>query len=148
MRAAAARMTRFSDATAMPTLHKLAEDNSPQVRRAVAVELRSRYQTNEAPLIWARLAEQFEAGDRWYLEALGLGAEMHWDRCLEAWLARAGEDAWKTVAGRRVVWRSRSTRTAEMLIALLMDEATPTDELPRLLRALDFDSGRTSTHGW
>lgn len=139
VRAAATRMTAtFDTAISQDVLEKLVDDPSPQVRRAVAIALRLHWQEGFAPALWARLAVQYDGNDRWYLEALGLAAEMHWDRCLDAWFALAGADAWRTPAGRKLVWRSRGDQTLEKLTALLADPTTPASELPSLLRSIDF----------
>ncbi len=139
LRAAAARMTnQVDEGTAEEILDNLAGDPSATVRRATAIELRRYHDKEFAPLLWARLAQQFDGTDRWYLEALGLAAEFDWDRCLNARSAAAGEDAWQTPAGRQLVWRSRGKQTLDLLLTLLADPQTPPEELPRLLRAIDF----------
>ena len=114
----------------------LAKDPSPEVRRELAVALR-RSKSAKAPRIWAELAAQHNAKDRWYLEALGIGAEGKWDACLDAYLAKVG-DKWNTPAGRDVIWRSRSKKSPELLVQILKDTATTEDQQPRYLRALDF----------
>ena len=140
VRAAAARMTaQVREPIAQTVMEKLAGDSSAQVRRAVAIELRRYAATDFAPQIWARLAEQYDGTDRWYLEALGLAAEGHWDQCLDAWLARAGEDAWRTPAGRMLIARSRGKQTLKKLAELIVNSTTPSEEIPHLLRAIDFN---------
>jgi hypothetical protein len=59
---------------------------------------------------WTELARQYDGTDRWYLEALGIGADGKWETFLPVWKQIAGE-AWKQKAGRDIVWRSR-TETA------------------------------------
>ncbi|WP_261342163.1 PVC-type heme-binding CxxCH protein [Adhaeretor mobilis] len=143
VRAAATRMTTNLDiVTAQSLLDELVDDPSTLVQRAAAIALRRYYQHSFSCELWARLAEQFDGTDRWYLEALGLSAEMQWDRCLDKWLNRVGSEAWRTPAGRKLIWRSRGTRTLEMLTALLADPATPSEELPMLLRAIDFNEAK------
>ncbi len=141
VRAAATRMTRNVDiSTAQAILTKLIDDPSAQVRRSVAIALRRYHEQEFAPRLWARLAQQYDGQDRWFLEALGLAAEFGWDRCLDAWFELAGDDAWRSPAGRMLIWRSRGTKTLEMLTSLLSDSVTSQQELPRLLRALQFNS--------
>src|SRR5205814_1555454 len=53
---------------------------------------------------------------------------------------------WKTKAGRDIVWRSRAPETPAYLAMLIADPATPTDELPRLLRAFDFQQPGPKTN--
>ncbi|MBI1913884.1 MAG: c-type cytochrome, partial [Planctomycetes bacterium] len=87
-----------------------------------------------------KLARQHDGKDRWYLEALGIGADRQWDAYFDAWLKAAGEK-WNTPAGRDIVWRSRAARTAQYLAKIISDPSTPTSELPRYFRAFDFQTG-------
>ena len=139
VRAAAASMTCEADDDALSVFSKLVGDPSPQVRRAATIALRRFDHEDYAPL-WAQLAKQFDGQDRWYLEALGLAADRHWDQCLDAWLTQIGKDDWKTPAGRMLIWRSRGQQTFDMLMTLLADPTTPAEELPKLLRAIDFNA--------
>lgn len=117
----------------------LAKDSAPEVRRELAIALRHS-KSPDAPKVWAELAAQHDGKDRWYLEALGIGAALNWDACLAEYLAKVG-DGWNTPAGRDIVWRSRSKQTPALLAKLLLDEKTSTEEQPRLMRAFDFLTG-------
>ena len=117
----------------------LAKDSAPEVRRELAIALRHS-KSPDAPKVWAELASQHEGKDRWYLEALGIGAGLNWDACLSAWLDKVGSN-WNTPAGRDIVWRSRSKQTPALLAKLLLDDTTSADEQPRYLRAFDFLTG-------
>src|SRR5262249_56595875 len=92
----------------------------------------------DVPGLWAELAAQHDGKDRWYLEALGIGADPRWDACLDAWLAAGGDV--KSPAGRDVVWRSRSAKTPELLGRIIADPSVPASELPRYFRAFDFQT--------
>lgn len=118
---------------------RLAKDPSPEVRRELAVALR-RSKSPKAPQIWGELAAQHDGKDRWYLEALGIGAEGKWDACLDAYLAKVG-DQWNTPAGRDIIWRSRGKKSADLLVKILKDESTTEEMQPRYIRALDFLAG-------
>ena len=59
--------------------------------------------------LWAELARQHDGKDRWYLEALGIGADGSGTLYLDAWLKAVG-DRWNSPAGRDVVWRSRASQ--------------------------------------
>jgi putative heme-binding domain-containing protein len=96
--------------------------------------------TSDAAAQWAELAAQHDGRDRWYLEALGIGADGQWDAFLDAWLAKVG-DGWNTPAGRDILWRSRGAKTADYLGQIIKDPATTREQLPRYFRALDFVSG-------
>ena len=118
---------------------ELAKDPSPEVRRELALALRHS-KSPQAPAIWAELAAQHGGKDRWYLEALGIGAEGKWDACLDAYLKKVG-DKWNTPAGRDIVWRSRGKKTPDLLVEILKDESTSEEDQPRYIRALDFLAG-------
>ncbi|HEX6985505.1 MAG TPA: PVC-type heme-binding CxxCH protein [Planctomycetaceae bacterium] len=113
-------------------------DDSPQVRREAAIALRQVDASAAAPL-WAELAVRHDGKDRWYLEALGIAADGQWDTFLAAWLDKVGGE-WSTPAGREIVWRSRSSQTPALLAKILSDPSVPEAELPRYLRAFDFQS--------
>ncbi|MHB8519564.1 MAG: PVC-type heme-binding CxxCH protein [Limisphaerales bacterium] len=117
----------------------LVKDPSPQVRRECAIALRHD-SSSEAPHLWAQLADQHDGHDRWYLEALGIGADKQWDGFLDAWLADVGGN-WNTPAGRDIVWRSRSKKTPALLVKIIGDKNTPETERPRYFRSLDFITG-------
>ncbi|MEX2402181.1 MAG: PVC-type heme-binding CxxCH protein [Rhodothermales bacterium] len=74
IRATAVRAVRQLDANLVPFLRRVVNDPSPQVRREVAIALRY-LDADEMPELWAELALQHDGADRWYLEALGIGAE-------------------------------------------------------------------------
>jgi len=120
-------------------LAAVAKDASAEVRRELAISLR--HSTSAAkPELWAALAMQHDGKDRWYLEALGIGAGKDWDSCLDAYLAKAG-DSWNTPAGRDIVWRSRAKKSPAYLAKILKDEKTTEEEQGRYNRAFDFLSG-------
>jgi putative membrane-bound dehydrogenase-like protein len=117
-------------------VRKVVRDPAPEVRRDAAIALR--FNTSaEAPALWAELARQHDGKDRWYLEALGIGAALRWDDCFDAWLKAVGQE-WKAPAGRDIVWRSRASRTPEYLGRIIADPDIATAELPRYFRAFDF----------
>ena len=120
-------------------MKQLARDPSPQVRRECALALRHSA-SPEAPALWAQLARQHDGKDRWYVEALGIGADQQWDAYLGAWLKAVG-DQWNAPAGRDVVWRSRAKQTPELLVKLINEPNTSEADQQRYLRAFDFLTG-------
>ena len=151
LRCAAVRMCRLTKSDVLGLCEKLSGDASPQVHRELAIALRG--MTGErADGLWAQLAARHTAGDRWGLEALGIGADSPqgfgnaapWDGRLAAWLAKAG-DAWKAPAGREIVWRSRAAATPRLLTELIGMDAVSTSESLGLLRALDFQDQAAMT---
>lgn len=117
----------------------LVNDSAPEVRRECAVALRHSSDPQAAEL-WAQLAIQYPVGDRWYLEALGVGADKQWDDFLAAYLSKMS-DPEKTAAGRDVLWRSRARQTPALLVKIIKDPQTKESEQLRYFRALDFLSG-------
>jgi putative membrane-bound dehydrogenase-like protein len=116
----------------------LLNDPDPAVRRQCAIALRHSKSTSAAEL-WAELATRHDGEDRWYLEALGIGADRNWDAFLDAYLAKVG-DQWNSPAGRDIIWRSRAGKTPELLAKIINDPATTAEDRPRYLRAFDFQA--------
>ncbi|MCG8584059.1 MAG: dehydrogenase, partial [Pirellulales bacterium] len=122
----------------LPAVAKtLISDPSPQVRREVAIMLRH-LDSPTVPNLWAELAAKHDGKDRWYLEALGIGAGDRWDECLAAWQSKVG-DRWNTPAGRDIIWRSRAKQTPALLAKII--KSSKPEEHPRYMRAFDFLSG-------
>ena len=118
---------------------QLIKDPSPMIRRECALSLH-RQPSAEVPVLWAELAKQHDGKDRWYLEALGIGADNREDDCLNAYMAAVG-DNWNTEAGRDIVWRSRSSKAPALLVKLITAPGTPEPAKQRYLRSLDFIKG-------
>ena len=117
----------------------LATDENPQVRREVALALRFE-DSPEAAKIWTSLAQQYPEGDRWYLEALGIGADRHPELFFGSWLQAVGED-WKNGKNKDIVWRMRSSQAIEKLTDLIASEVE-VNATHRYFRALDFHNPR------
>ncbi len=133
------RLVRRLKLDVLPFVQQLTHDPSPQVRRECALALRHSASPQAAKL-WAELAAQHDGKDRWYLEALGIGADRQWDRFFEAWLAKVG-GKWNTSAGRDILWRSRAAKTTEYLARIISSSSTPMQQLPRYFRAFDLLPG-------
>lgn len=139
IRGLALRYARTEKMDAVSLVQKLAKDESAQVRRECALSLRHN-SSPEAAQLWATLARQHDGKDRWYVEALGIGADKQEDKFFDAWLAAVG-DGWNTPAGRDIVWRSRAKKAPALLVKIINDKATPENEKARYIRALDFIKG-------
>ena len=133
------RIARALKLDVVPVVKTLAHDSSSQVRRECAIALHHNA-SPEAPKLWAQLAAQHNGHDRWYLEALGIGADQQWDTFLDAWLADISGQ-WETPAGRDIVWRSRSKKTPAFLAKILKDKNITAMERDHYFRALDFITG-------
>ena len=139
LRAVAVRMCRLSRGDVIGLVEKLAADPEPAVRREAAIALHG-LAGERADRAWAELAARHVAGDRWELEALGLGADGVWDGRLEAWLAKTSGP--KYGAGQEIVWRSRGAKSAAMLALIIADANVTTAQSLALVRALDFQDTR------
>jgi putative membrane-bound dehydrogenase-like protein len=138
-RALPLRYVRAENKDTIPVVKKLVNDASPQVRRECALSLH-RNTSPEAPELWALLAQKHDGKDRWYLEALGIGAATQDDRMMDAWLNKVGDD-WNTPAGRDIVWRLRSKKSPALLVKIIQHPETAKEERDRYIRALDFLKG-------
>jgi putative membrane-bound dehydrogenase-like protein len=128
-----------------PVLQTLVNDPAAEVRRDCAIAL-NQYASAKQPEFWATLANKYEGNDRWYLEALGIGAYNNWDACIKAWQdlkpsSASATDPWLDPAKRDIVWRSRSKQTPALLAAILHSDAITAETAPRYLRSFDFLTG-------
>ncbi|GAA5521578.1 HEAT repeat domain-containing protein [Aliifodinibius salicampi] len=130
------RAARQLDIDIIPYIEKLVEDPAPEVRREAAIALH-RNSSPQAAELWAQLALQHNGSDRWYLEALGIGAYGQWDRFFEAWLEEVGSE-WNTPAGRDIVWRSRADAAVPKLAQIIQDSSIDVEEKSRYFRAFHF----------
>ncbi len=146
VRIAAIRLTRTLAKTGGLDTSPLEEDralvgrllkDTPQVRREIAVSLCG---AKDIAQLWVALAQQHDGKDRWYLEALGIGAKGNEDACFDAWFAAVG-DKWNTPAGRDIIWRMRSAKTASLLAKIIQGQSVPDADKPRYLRSYDFLPG-------
>lgn len=133
------RIARELKLDVIPLVKTLAHDNSAQVRRECALALRHQ-SSPEAAQLWAQLAQQYDGKDRWYLEALGIGADQQWDLFLNAWLTLAGEKC-DAPAARDIIWRSRSKKTPALLVKIIRDKNLSALERDHYFRSLDFIAG-------
>ena len=139
LRVTGLRLARALHLDLIAPVKQLAQDPSAAVRRECAIALRHS-SSPDAPALWTALARQHDGKDRWYLEALGIGADQQDDKYFAAWLAAVG-DHWNTPAGRDIIWRSRSTKAPALLVKIITDKATSAADKDHYLRALDFIKG-------
>ncbi len=132
------RAARQVNLDLIPYLSVLVNDADPQVRREAAIALRHS-SSPEAPALWATLASHHDGEDRWYLEALGIGADEQWDTYYAAWLKLVGDKAIDNKANRDITWRSRTGLAVPQLASLATDKDIPLDDRLRYFRAFDFN---------
>jgi len=130
------RAARQLDVDIIPYIERLVRDPSPQVRREAAIALRHN-QAPKAAELWTQLALQHDGRDRWYLEALGIGAAGQRDQFFNAWLNEIETD-WNSPAGRDIVWLSRAEAALPKLAEIITDPSIDTEEKPRYFRAFHF----------
>jgi putative membrane-bound dehydrogenase-like protein len=122
----------------IPYLKILADDAEVQVRREAAIALRN-LPSPEAAEIWAQLAMKHDGNDRWYLEALGIGADNQWDHYFGAWLNKVGKKATEDMAHQDIIWRARTSRAIPMLASLASKSSEDINKRLRYFRAFDFN---------
>ena len=138
IRTLAVRLARQSSVPLLKVLKQISTDPSPKVRMECAISLTHLHGEAKAQ-VWATLAKLHVAGDRWSLEALGIGASDDWDSCLSSWLEMINNN-WDTPGGREIIWRSRAKQSAKLIAKIINNKKTPLEERPKYFRALDFQS--------
>jgi putative membrane-bound dehydrogenase-like protein len=133
------RIARQLKLDLIPIVQKLVQDESASVRRECSIALRFIHSSDKAKT-WAQLAAQHDGKDRWYLEALGIGAGKDWDACLAAFFDMK-ERPISEAAARDILWRSRAKKTPELLGRVIASEQTTLAETGRYFRAFDFLQG-------
>lgn len=130
------RAARQLNADVIHWIKKLANDQNPQVRRECILALRHN-KSPEAAGLWASLASQYDGKDRWYLEALGIGADRQWDSFFDAYLLK-NKNPLLNPAGRDIIWRARTEKALPYLAELASDKQTNLNSRLRYFRAFDF----------
>ncbi len=108
-----------------------------QVLRECLIALRHNESPEAKGLLFA-LASQHDGKDRWYLEALGIGADGQWDALLGRLLTATSNLKFSEEAVKDIVWRSRGEQSATFLSAFVQDAKTPLKDRLRYFRAFDF----------
>ncbi len=128
------RMARQHDFEVMSRVEQVLEDPDPRVRREGAIALRFSG-SSHADRIWTALAAQHDGQDRWYLEALGIGADLHWNSRWKVLSELDDDNKPSPEAQLDLLWRSRADATAPLLAEAAIEHP---DHGLRLLRALHF----------
>lgn len=139
LRSLSIRAVKRLNGDVIPVVNALKNDPNPQVRRECALALHH-HKSPEAAKLWAELAAKHDGQDRWYLEALGIGADAQWDSYFPAYLALV-KDPLKTSGGKDMVWRARTDEAIPYLSALASDATNPLQSRLRYFRAFDFNTG-------
>jgi putative membrane-bound dehydrogenase-like protein len=148
IRVAGVRLAKQLGIDRLGIVSQLARDPSPAVRRECAIALRGQISLRASEL-WAALALQHRGDDRWYLEALGIGADGDWNERFLALLRALGTPSTQSLRApvppgvRDIIWRSRSRHALPLLAQLIRDPSTAEPERLRYFRAFDFHSDAT-----
>jgi putative membrane-bound dehydrogenase-like protein len=135
----ALRGAREINGDAISLIKQLSNDADMQVRRECALALHHN-KSAEAPALWAALASTYNGNDRWYLEALGIGADRQWDKFFEAFVAKV-KDPVQGEAYKDVVWRARTEAAVPYIARLATQANIPLGQRLRYFRAFDFNAG-------
>jgi putative membrane-bound dehydrogenase-like protein len=142
LRITAIRVARNQSNDIKPLLKRLINDPSAQVRREIAVALRND-SSAEAEDLWVDLAVQHTGEDRWYLEALGIGATNKSEAMYQKWLTKVGND-WNNKVGRDIIWRLRDDQVLDKLSSLIINSPEDWKDKLRYFRAFDFHTPEKS----
>jgi putative membrane-bound dehydrogenase-like protein len=123
----------------LPYLQVLVKDPDVQVRREAAIALRD-WKSPEAPALWAQLANQHDGHDRWYLEALGIGAGGQWDSFFTAWVQLQNNPNLDGAAQKDIVWRARTNHAIPFLATFASNPDEDLSQRLRYFRAFDFNA--------
>ncbi|MCW3108783.1 MAG: c-type cytochrome [Segetibacter sp.] len=132
------RAARELNADVTGVVGRLANDEDVQVRRECLLALHHNTSPAAAEL-WATLASQ-HTGDRWYLEAVGIGADKQWDKFFAAYVNKV-KDPLQNSASRDIVWRARTDVAVPYLAKLAAEQQVALHERLRYFRAFDFNKG-------
>jgi putative membrane-bound dehydrogenase-like protein len=138
IRITAIRIVRAGGGDVLTVAGSLVQDASLQVRREMGLALHGN-SSPAAAAAWTSLALQYDGKDRWYLEALGIGAAGNWDSFFAQWQSKIGKD-WNTPANRDIIWRSRTEKAIPLLSSLI--RSSDDRDMLRYFRAFDFHQGR------
>ena len=138
IRILALRAARESKKNVIGVVKALMNDADRQVLRECALSLHHN-KSPEAAAVWASLATKHDGNDRWYLEALGIGADQQWDKFFAAFVSLV-KDPLQSPAYRDIVWRARCEQAVPYLASLANQSSDLYTRL-RYFRAFDFHTG-------
>ncbi len=113
IRITAFRAARQAGLDVIAIADALADDSSPAVRREVALAMNYQPSDKAVPIL-VKLADQYDGEDRWYLEALGIGAIGKEDALLAAWEQSGTNKSGKP--GEMIRWRLKKEPPAPIVL--------------------------------
>jgi putative membrane-bound dehydrogenase-like protein len=139
LRITALRAAAELNANLTGIIGKLINDPDEQVKRQCALALHHNM-SGEAADLWAILASKYNGNDRWYLEALGIGADRQWDKFLTAYLSKVG-DSVQGNASKEIIWRARTEKAVPYIAKFAADSSIALHDRLKYFRAFDFNNG-------
>ncbi len=133
LRILALRVLRAQGAEITGVIEPLLSDPSPQVRRAVAVALQNTTPAKSLPAL-VKLCKGYDGHDRWYLEALGLGARGK-ENQIYARLREAYPAEWNSLLG-QFIWEFRPSDSLSYLLSRLKEKGLTLQQRSEVLRCL------------
>ncbi|MBL7813711.1 MAG: c-type cytochrome [Saprospiraceae bacterium] len=137
IRCAAVRAARQGCAEVIQTVRNLFGESDAQVRRECLLALRHN-KSPEMPELMLGLMVEYDGKDRWYLEAIGIGADGRWDEILNLFQKIDPSVNLSKEVRNGIIWRSRGEQTASLLAPLATDKNSPLKNRLRYFRAFDF----------
>ena len=137
IRCASVRAARQGCGDVIKIVQNLFGESDAQVRRECALAL---HHNNSIvmPQLWVGLMVEYDGKDRWYLEALGIGADGRWDNVLNAVIRVDPSLKLSKDVIHDIYWRSRGEQSARHLGVLASDKNVPLKDRLRYFRAFDF----------
>ncbi len=129
----AMRVLRLYGADLVAATKPLLKDPSPQVRREIAILLQNAKSADAVESL-AQLAKQYDGQDRWYVEALGIGARGE-ENDLYAKLREAFPQGWDSRLG-QLIWELRPSDALGYLVASINDGSLSLQQRSEALNAL------------
>ena len=133
LRMLALRVLRAQGVEITGVIEPLLRDPSPQVRRAVAVALQNSTPEESLPAL-VELCRRYDGQDRWYLEALGLGARGK-ENQLYALLREIYPEKWNSLLG-QFIWEFRPSDSLSSLLSSLKEPGLTLQQRSEVLRCL------------
>lgn len=114
----------------------LTQNLSSAVWRECAISLANLDEKTMVPY-WLQLADKYSATDRWYLEALGIAGDQHWQSIIPQWLKRH-PDPLSQVTTKDILWRSRASFSLPFMASIVSSQEQPLNEKMKFLRTMEF----------
>ena len=147
-RATAYRALRQTVADILPYAQKMAGDNSPFMRREVAVSLRDLPYEKTKPIL-LELIKKYDGEDRWYLETLGSSLQGHEPDIYPELVKMFGEGKPATQWNKQMIgfaWRLHPAEAVKDLSLRAADSSLSEGDRQEALTALSFVNDKAAAN--